>query len=224
MPALLFDIDGTLIRTGGAGKAAMEGAMRLAFGLSEVLDNVPYSGRTDPAIGHDLLVENRIDPTPENLARLHATYLEVLPQRLHEIGGEVCVGVRELLAELEREPAIVLGLLTGNMRHGAQVKLSHFGLWDTFALGGFGDRHTDRDDVAREAQANLHEHLGRRLPAEEIWIIGDTPLDVKCAKAIGVKSIAVATGWHPREELDATGADLVLDDLRDTAALLELWR
>jgi phosphoglycolate phosphatase len=223
MPVILFDIDGTLIRTGGAGKAAMELGMKTAFGLREVSDNVPYSGRTDPGIGRDLLRENGIDPTEENYARLRDAYLAALPGQLHELGGEVCVGIREILQHLEREPDVLLGLLTGNVREGARLKLSHFGLWDSFAVGGFGDVHTDRDDVAHSALASVREHLGRNYPAEQVWIIGDTPLDVKCARAVGANVVAVATGWHELEELHTTGADHVFADFSEPHQLLKLW-
>src|SRR5207248_2087626 len=107
------------------------------------------------------------------------------------------------------------GLLTGNTRAGAQRKLAHFGLWDYFPFGGFGDDHLDRDDVARMALAEAESHLGAAVDPASVWVIGDTPLDVRCAKAVGANAVAVATGWHALEELHATGADLVLEHLAD---------
>jgi len=222
MPVILFDIDGTLIRSGGAGKFAMEAAMKNAFGLTKVRDNVPYSGRTDQAIGGDLLRENDIDVTDATMRALRAAYLDALPRSLVEQGGTVCAGIPEILRELAPRPDVLLGLITGNVREGARIKLTHFGLWDTFALGGYGDIHTDRNDVARDALRQVHEHLGRRVPLEEVWVIGDTPLDVQCARAIGARAVAVATGWHAIEELHATDADHVMADFADPAALLSV--
>lgn len=219
MPTLLFDIDGTLIRTGGAGKHAMEQALRTAFGVTELRDEVPYSGRTDVAIGRDLLRVHGLAVTAENLAKLSDAYLGHLRPSLHAIGGNVLPGVTELLTRLHGRRR--MGLLTGNVRAGAERKLAHFGLWDYFPFGGFGDVHHDRDDVARAAIAALKAH-DPHAPAE-VWVIGDTPLDVKCARAIGAKSVAVATGWHSLDELHATGADLVLADLSDFQKLPPHW-
>ena len=176
MPILLFDIDGTLVRTGGAGKTAMESALRAAFGVREIRDVVAYSGRTDRAIARDLLRSHDINPTPANQDRLRDEYLAQLPPSLKTHGGVVCPGVNELLAELRTRPGVVLGLLTGNVRAGANRKLAHFGLWDFFACGGFGDDHFDRDDVARMALAELRAHAGAEVDAADVWVIGDLSL------------------------------------------------
>ena len=223
MPIILFDIDGTLVRTGGAGKLAMEGALVSAFGVAELRDEVPYSGRTDVAIGRDLLRVHGIEPSPENQTRLRDTYLSHLPGSLAAKGGEVCPGVPELLTTLAAKPGVVLGLLTGNVRRGARVKLSHFGLWDYFAFGGFGDEHTDRDDVARSAMDAARAHTGGAVRPADVWVIGDTPLDVSCARAIGANAVAVATGWHPADELNQCAPDLFFDDLSDHSRLLAVW-
>jgi phosphoglycolate phosphatase-like HAD superfamily hydrolase len=223
MPVLLFDIDGTLIRTGGAGKAAMEAALRDEFGVTEIRDVVAYSGRTDRAIGRDLLRVHDIDPSPENQVRLQNAYLAHLPPSLTKLGGVVCPGVGELLGQLRPRSGVVLGLLTGNVRQGAQHKLGHFGLWDFFACGGFGDEHFDRDDVARMAMAEVRSHLKREIAAGDVWVIGDTPLDVQCARAVGAKAVAVATGWHPIEELERHSPDVLLADLSNPAELLRVW-
>lgn len=223
MPVILFDIDGTLVRTGGAGKAAMEAALMEDFGVALAAEEVPYSGRTDRAIGRDLLAAHGIDPTPENQHLLHEGYLARLPAALQKVEGRICPGIEKILEALHPRDEVVLGLLTGNVRRGAAHKLGHFGLWDYFAVGGFGDEHFDRDDVARSALAAVEVHLGRRVDPADVWVIGDTPLDVRCARAIGAKAVAVATGWHPLDELHATGADYVLADLGDHAELLAVW-
>ncbi len=223
MLTLLFDIDGTLIRTHGSGKAAMEGSLRQAFGVREVLDGVPYSGRTDRAIGRDLLRLHDIDPTDENVTLLADTYLSLLPGELEKTGGEVCPGVREVIAATHDRPDVLLGLLTGNVRRGAEVKLRHFDLWNFFRLGGFGDGHFERDDVARSAVKEVESHFGRPVNPAKVWVIGDTPHDVSCGRAVGAKTVAVATGWHPHAELEACSADLLLHDLGDLAGLMKAW-
>lgn len=223
MPILLFDIDGTLVRTGGAGKAAMEAGLREEFGVETIRDVVPYSGRTDRAIGRDLLTIHGIGPTPANQTRLQEAYLSRLPAALKTHGGNVCPGIADMLAHLHPRSGVVLGLLTGNVRTGAQRKLGHFGLWDYFRCGGFGDEHYERDDVARMAVAEVRAHLGRDPNAADIWVIGDTPLDVSCARAIGAKVVAVATGWHPIEELAEHKPDYLFADLSNAEELLRVW-
>ncbi|MDB5307372.1 MAG: gph 2 [Gemmataceae bacterium] len=223
MPIILFDIDGTLVRTGGAGKAAMEAGLRAAFGIAELRDGVPYSGRTDRAIARDLLAVHGIDPTPANQQTLQDAYLAHLPESLTTHGGIVCPGVAELLAALHTRAGTVLGLLTGNVRSGARQKLGHFGLWDYFACGGFGDDHFDRDDVARTALAEICSHVGREVDPADVWVIGDTPLDVKCARAIGARAVAVATGWHPADELAGCDPDFLFTDLSDHPRVLAVW-
>ncbi len=223
MHVLLFDIDGTLIRSGGAGKAAMENALRLEFGVAEIIDGVPYSGRTDPAISRDLLSLHGLEPSHDNIGRLKTAYLLALPAALKKFNGIVLPGIRELLDRLRQTDHITLGLLTGNVRDGARHKLSHFELWHYFPFGAFADGIPERDDVARSALPEITRHLGRSVESGRIWVIGDTPLDVKCARAIGARAVAVATGWHAIDELHESGADYVLEDLRDAGALLNEW-
>jgi len=224
MRVLLFDIDGTLIRSGGAGKLAMESALELAFGLTEFRDEVSYAGRTDRAIGHDLLTIHGIEASDDHRTRLHDAYLQVLPDALAQRPGCILPGVEALLQPLHSSEDVVIGLLTGNLRAGAEVKLRHFGLWNYFTFGGFGDAHHDRDDVAREAMRAAEVHLQRRIIPEDVWIIGDTPLDISCARAVGAKALAVATGWNTLDELAACRPDWLLPDLSSTASLLAAWR
>jgi phosphoglycolate phosphatase len=115
-----------------------------------------------------------------------------------------------------------VGLLTGNTPEGARLKLEHFGIAHHFPFGGYGEHHPERDGVARDALAAAQAHVQRTIPTERVWVIGDTPLDIRCARHIGAKAVAVATGQHPREELAAETPDLLLDDLGQAAPLLEL--
>ncbi len=216
----LFDIDGTLLASGGAGKAAMEQALLAAFGLDCIGVNVPYAGRTDVAIAKDLLSAHGVEPTPEHLECLRETYLALLPEYLVRHQGRVLPGVAELLESLQGRDDVMVGLLTGNVRRGAQVKLGHFEIDHHFPFGGFGDVHLDRDDVARDALTALRERHPGPVCLEQVWVIGDTPSDVRCARAIGARAVAVATGSHKLDDLATTQPDLLLADLADTAGLL----
>jgi phosphoglycolate phosphatase len=220
----LFDIDGTLIASGGAGKAALEAGFAEEFGVSSVIEKLSLSGRTDRSIVRDLLRGNGIEPTDENIARTLSAYLRHLPHRLTtNTVARVLPGIVEFLLRLSEREDVLVGLLTGNIRAGAKVKLGHFGLFEHFSFGGFGDHHWDRDDVAREALAEVRRLLGARTDPERIWVVGDTPLDIRCARAIGANAVAVATGWHSRDELAAHKPDLLLPDLSDPAELLGRW-
>ncbi len=219
----LFDIDGTLIASGGAGKAALEAALTSEFGVTNIAEPVDLRGRTDRAIVAELIGCCGLDPSPETCRRLIDAYLRHLPEYMRKGAGRVLPGIANLLKLLDGHGAVALGLLTGNIRAGAEIKLGHFGLFDYFAFGGFGDDHHDRDDVAREALAEVRARFDGTMTPDRIWVIGDTPLDVRCARAIGAKAVAVTTGWHTREELEASAPDLLVTDLSDPTSLLSLW-
>ncbi len=221
MITCLFDIDGTLLASGGAGKAAIEAALCEDFGV-QLRVQVPYSGRTDRAIIRDLFHHHDIRDSAESVQKLLAGYLRRLPDTLRRHHGRVLPGIAALLLHLKLCPGIALGLLTGNVRAGARAKLGHFGLYEHFTFGGFGDEHFDRDEVARESLRAVHQCVGTHCRPERIWVIGDTPLDVQCARAIGARAVAVATGFHSYEQLRACQPDLVLHDLGDPQPLLRL--
>jgi phosphoglycolate phosphatase-like HAD superfamily hydrolase len=181
------------------------------------------SGRTDRAIIADLFRMHVLEETDENRRRLVAAYLRHLPACLRRCAGRVLPGIASLLEQLAGRGDVALGLLTGNLRAGARVKLGHFGLFDYFAFGGYGDEHLDRDDVAREALAAVRQSLDGAVDPGRIWVVGDTPLDIACARAIGARVAAVATGWHSREELAGHAPDLLLPDLGDPTPLLSRW-
>jgi phosphoglycolate phosphatase-like HAD superfamily hydrolase len=218
MRAILFDIDGTLIRTHGAGRAALSSAFTQVFDRVDEHE-IDTRGRTDRAIVRDLFLAHGVEDSPENWRQLTAAYLEHLPRMLHERGGHVLPGVAELLAMLGERDDLHVGLLTGNTAGGARLKLAHFNLHERFAFGGYGDVHFDRNAVAAAAHAELRRHSGREISTDNIWVIGDTPHDVTCARHIGAKVIAVATGQHAREELEAEQPDVLLDDLGDFIAV-----
>jgi len=221
MRIVLFDIDGTLVSSGGAGKAAMEAALASTFGAPPTSDGVPFSGRTDRAIGVDLFRRHGIEHTPESWQRFLAAYLGHLPTCLASHRGAVLPGIAGLLQQLAGSDDIALGLLTGNIRDGARIKLGHFKLFHYFAFGGFGDHHLHRDDVAREALAVVAGQFAG-MASEQMWVIGDTPLDVQCARAIGARVAAVATGIHTLDELAGVKPDLLLADFSEPGALFKV--
>lgn len=224
MNILFFDIDGTLIDSGGAGKLAMESALLAEFGVAASDRHVPYAGRTDAAIISDLLRAHELEVTPENIKRFLVAYLGHLPVCLTQRNGQALPGVRPLLDALQGRSDVLLGLLTGNVEAGATNKLSHFGLNHYFQCGGFADDLVERNDVARVARQRAEQHLGREIDETiTLWVIGDTPHDVTCGRAIGARVLAVATGSHTVAQLESADPDHVVSDLTDTAKLVALW-
>ncbi len=220
---LLFDIDGTLVLTGGAGKRSMDRAFEEVFGVPEAFAEVSMAGRTDRWLVETALERHGVTATSERLAAFRARYLALLDAAIGEPGcgrRGVMPGVREALARLRTRDDAHLALLTGNYAEGARIKLEHFGLWDHFAWGAFGDDHAERDALARAAVAEASARgIALADPAHAI-VIGDTPFDIACARAAGARVVAVATGHHGLDELRAHQPDLALGDLRDLDALV----
>lgn len=201
---VLFDIDGTLIRTGGAGRLALDRAFALQFGIPDPLRDVSLAGRTDSSLARDCFRANEIPVTSENLSKLFDTYVFLLDYFLHRCHGATCAGVLRFIEGLRQMPhPPLIALLTGNILLGAEIKLRHFDLWPLFEFGAFADDHEDRNCLAEIAKKRAEDRLGRSLAGDEILVVGDTPLDVKCARAIGAHVLAVATG-------DYSCADLLL--------------
>ncbi|NLF67692.1 MAG: HAD hydrolase-like protein [Candidatus Anammoximicrobium sp.] len=220
MHVLFFDIDGTLINTGGSGVESL----RLAF--SEVFacpppDAIPTSGRTDRGIARDLFQSRQIANSEENWLRFHAAYIRHLREQLPLRPGRVLPGVVRLLDELAARRHVALGLLTGNVEEAAWLKLQHFGLDHHFAFGGFGERSGERNAVAEDALAAARQALNGGVHPDRLWVIGDTPLDVQCARHIGAQAVAVATGLHDRADLTRAAPDLLLDDFSQPGVFLQ---
>lgn len=222
MHVLLFDIDGTLIHAGGAGRTALREALSSEFGLQDPEVEVDFAGRTDRFIATELLRRNGLEPEEEVFARLFQAYLHHLPQALAAHRGRVMRGVPVLLEELSSRDDTVLGILTGNFERAAFLKLAHFGLRAYFQLGGYGDHHESRDDVARAARQAVNAQLRDRHPSWQLWVVGDTPLDVQCARAIGARVVAVGSGFASLEDLAAAEPDYLFRDLADPSRLLGL--
>jgi len=223
MHVCLFDIDGTLIHTRGAGMAALRNGLSRAFGIAEPTDQVAVHGRTDRGITRDLFRSHGIEDHPGHWEKFRDAYLGVLPQSLADRSGTVLPGVVALLELLAARDDVALGLLTGNTREGARIKLAHYGLDHFFDFGGFGDNHFERDDVAREALAATRQRLGDAVDLDRVWVIGDTPNDVRCGRAIDARTIAVATGDHTWDQLAAARPDHLARSFVDPEPVLALW-
>lgn len=216
----LFDIDGTLLSTGGAGQRAMERALTEVFGVPNPHEDIPVAGRTDRAITSDLFAHHELAPTAPQWEQFQAVYFGHLQSTLRELGGMVLPGVLGLLKQLAARQHVSLGLLTGNFREAAKLKLAHHSIDHHFAFGGYGDQHHDRNDVARVALDEARRHLGRAVAPRDVCVIGDTPSDVKCARAIGARAIAVATGMFNAEALARTQPDELYQDFSDPSRFL----
>jgi phosphoglycolate phosphatase-like HAD superfamily hydrolase len=212
---LLWDIDGTLISTGAAGQRAIVLATAQQFGGSGDLDGVEIAGRTDTSITHQILAKYGEPITEESMGSFLKLYLELLAHELPLSQGRVMPGVLELLQRAESGPDTILGLLTGNLRHGAQLKLEHYQLWHFFAFGAFADDHHDRNELGAFALTRAHEGTGEKFLPAQVDVIGDTGHDIACGKAFGARTIAVATGSWPRARLAEYAPDFLFDDLSD---------
>ncbi len=217
---VLFDIDGTLIDSQGAGGAALSLALIDEFAIASP-HSVPLHGRTDLGVFYELLSLNGLDVTPENFERLCTAYFARLPQELRRRGGRILPGVQSFLVELRKITCCHVGLLTGNLPISAQMKLEHFGLWDAFEFGIFGDLVAHRPDLSVPTIAEVNNRSGQEVPPECIIVVGDTPLDVALARSMQARCLAVCTGGFASDELLAAGACRAVNDLNNTGDLLD---
>lgn len=220
---MLFDVDGTLLMSGGAGLRAMTAAFADVFGVEHAFEGIPVAGYTDSFLVSRALTRAGQPDTPEAHARFRQRYLELLPAEIVKPGSGrrgLMPGVTDLLAVLTRRDEFYTALLTGNYEPAAKVKLSHFGIATFFSWGAFGEDSHDRGELARLALARA---AGRGVPPaarENAVVIGDTPHDIRCARIVGARVVAVATGDYAVDELQASGADAVVADLSDTSEVI----
>ena len=212
-----FDIDGTLM-TGGPAKNAFCGAMIDTFGTVGNVEEVSFGGKTDPQIARELLVgiDYSVDLIEERFPSLWHSYTERLADELTQCPMQVLPGVHELLNILKRMDDIGVGLLTGNIARGAQLKLDSAGLTEHFVLGSYGSDHEEREQLSRIALPRARDMWNPALCPENTVVIGDTPRDVDCGLAIGARTLAVATGSFSSSQLAKAGANRVVIDLTDT--------
>jgi phosphoglycolate phosphatase len=216
---VLFDIDGTLVHTGGAGIKAFAKAFAAEFNAPHGVEKIKFAGRTDVNLVREFFGIHNIAASPENFRRFFESYVFWLDHILAQSRTEACPGVFEFIEDLRALPNPPrLGLLTGNIRLGAEIKLRHFGLWDLFETGGFADDSEDRNQIAAAAHERGCRLLKGNLNGDEVLVVGDTPLDIRCGRAIRAKVLAVATGGATLEELRRHEPDWAVSDLRAVKA------
>lgn len=220
---LLFDIDGTLVRSNGAGRETMVWALTKLFGTAGPIDSYSMDGKTDPRIVTDLLTaagipDGRIaESLPQVFALMAEKAKSVFPVR----NLAPCPGIVDLLARLQTEKSVTLGLLTGNSELTAPLKLLYAGLDPTiFSVGAYGSDHIDRNQLPAIAMQRATEQTGILFSGEETIIIGDTPADILCARAGQATAVAVASGWHSAATLAKYHPDHLFENLADTPAVL----
>lgn len=216
---LLFDIDGTLIHTHGAGVKAFALTFASEFGIRNGTERMKFAGRTDVSLVREMFGHAGLEPSAENFRRFFESYVFWLDHLMTESTGGVCPGVWDFIRAaggLPQPP--VIGLLTGNIRLGAEIKLRRFELWEVFQIGGFADDHEDRNQIAIAARERGNRRLRTELRGEEIVVIGDTPHDIRCGRAIGAKVLAVATGGATRDQLRDHAPDWLVGNLSEVTA------
>jgi phosphoglycolate phosphatase len=219
---LLFDIDGTLVRAGGAGKDALAKALTELHAIETPFVDINFGGRTDQSITRELFGLHGISWSPAAGQEFLDLYAKYFHEALQNRAPILLPGVRELLQRLQRDQKHLLGLLTGNIERCAQIKLDAFQLWPYFNFGGFGDHHEDRAEIAAEAFRRATALHGAELKPHEVLIIGDTPADVRCARAIGADVLIVGTGPVARAAIDEAEPDFFHEDLSRLDDILKL--
>lgn len=225
MKLVLFDIDGTLLSSGMAGSDAMTLAFAELFQIDNAFHGIKMSGKTDPAILREAMANHGLQEAEHDLARFHERYVTHLRRTLQEPGRprRLMPGIPHLLEVLRRQSDLVLGLLTGNGAMGAQLKLESFGLWHYFCLGAYGSDSGDRNALVPIAQERVQTLVSEAIPAERVFVIGDTPRDIACAQVHGAQAVAVATGSYDLAELQQHQPEYCFPDLGDIAAVLRVF-
>jgi len=214
---LLLDLDGTLVDTGGAGRRALVDAFAQVEGAPDPYAGFPFSGLTDPVIVGEGLRRAGIAVTPERIARILEVYVARLAHHVQRTPRyRVLPGARALV---ERALALgdAVGLSTGNVEAGARLKLAPAQLFARLAFGGFGSDSADRAELTQHGADRGRARLGVEVPRQDVWVVGDSPYDVRAGRAIGARTIAVLTGWSSREELEGESPDLLVDTLEALA-------
>ncbi len=219
MRLILFDIDGTLIDSGGAGVRALDLALKELFAIEKGFQGISMAGKTDPLIMREGLVKHGISVNG-NLESVIEVYLRHLQKEVQNDRKKLKPGVYDILEKLRNMTGIVLGLLTGNLEMGARIKLAPFNINEYFPAGAFGSDDEDRNMLLPVAVRRFQELMEDSIRIEECVVIGDTPRDVECAKIYGASCFAVATGPYSAGALREAGADYVADDLSDYTPLI----
>jgi phosphoglycolate phosphatase len=223
MRLLLFDVDGTLLTARGAGRRAVKAALERVYGTSGEIDRYDLRGKTDQRIVFDVMDAVGLPRTAvkERLDEFFEAYARGLAEEIGDGRNVVTLpGVADLVRRLHTTDDVLLGLLTGNIEEGARIKLEPTGLWPFFPVGAFGSDHADRRLLPSLAARRAHALRGYPFRPEEVLVIGDTPLDIECARAFGAVAVAVATGFYSRPDLLEAKPDLLFDDFGDVDRVL----
>ncbi len=220
---VLFDIDCTLVNTGGAGSRALGLIFEDLFSIEGAFKDIRMAGKTDPAIIREGLKLHGICSSDGIFEKCKNMYLEKLKSEMGTSKKRrVLPGIKSILEALSLDDSVVLGLLTGNMEEGAQIKLGEMGLFDYFKLGAYGSDSDNRNELLNFALTRYENLTGESLETHQAMVIGDTPKDIECSKPFGSTAVAVATGPYSTEELAAHEPDYLFKDLSDTESFLRL--
>ncbi len=226
MKLLLFDIDGTLVLTGGAGIRALNRAFCQVVGIVNALDGIRLHGKTDPAIVREIFSARGALQNADSYDQILAAYVEFLPEEVQQSRNyRVLPGILPFLQDFQGRSDLAFGLATGNVEAGARIKLARGNLNPFFAFGGFGSDAENRTELVRRAAHNGSRLAGVTIDANDIFVIGDTPRDIAAGREAGYRTVGVATSDYSTEDLSAAGADLVLSDFeRDRNQFLKSTR
>ncbi|HPA44300.1 MAG TPA: HAD family hydrolase [bacterium] len=224
MRIILFDIDGTLINSDGAGRRSIARAFNDCYGLESDLHDIEFHGRADNGILRDVF-ETKLgkSPSEDELEKILENLVRHLPEELQRSENyRLLDGVAEILEELSRRKDVILGLETGNTEPAAELKLSHGGIWGYFRCGGYGSDSDIRSEIVRHGIRKAESLLEPGQSVEAVWVVGDTPADIEAGKAVGVHVLATATGMHSLDLLCTCGPDVALPDLSNVPQVLQI--
>jgi len=217
MKLLLFDVDATLISTGGAGLRALNRAFKKLLDLESAMLDIAPHGKTDPAIVREVFQKRmkEASATETVISEVIEMYVEYLRDEIDRSDTyQVLPGIRDILAEMRTRADVLMGLATGNVESGARIKLQRGGLNEFFSFGGYGSDAELRADLVRRAAERAERRHGSRIAGSDTFVIGDTPLDIEAGRRAGFKTVGVATGQFSVDQLRDSGADLAISNFQ----------